>query len=435
MNPIPYSCQTIAEADIAAVVAVLRSPFLTQGPEVPAFEAEFAAAHGVAHAVAVSNATAALHLGCLALGVGPESRVWTTPNSFLASANAARYCGATVDFVDIDPLTRNLSPAALRNKLAAAERDGTLPQVLIPVDFAGLPCDLREMRQLADRYGFRILQDASHATGASYLGEPVGSAWADASVFSFHAVKVLTTAEGGMLTTPHAELAARVRRLRSHGMTRERAELQHEPEGPWVYEQQQLGWNMRMTELQAALGRSQLRRLGELQQQRESLAARYDVLLEALPLKLPVRLPDRRSSWHLYAVGIDRERTPVPRAQVFDALRAAGIGVNVHYIPIHTQPYYRALGFRPGDFPHAERWYAGALSLPLFPTLSHAQQDHVVAALAAALCTSVAHTTGASGGSGAPDASGASRASSSLTNPTQAAQPKPAAQPSQEALA
>jgi UDP-4-amino-4,6-dideoxy-N-acetyl-beta-L-altrosamine transaminase len=378
---IPYSCQQIDDSDIAAVTAVLRSDFLTQGAEGPAFEAEFAALHDVAHAVAVSNATAALHLGCLALDIGPGSRVWTSPNSFLASANAARYCGATVDFVDIDPATRNLSLTALALKLEQAAATDTLPQLLIPVDFAGLPCDLREMRALADRYHFRILQDASHATGARYLGRPVGSQWADATVFSFHAVKVVTTAEGGMLTTQDPALAERVRLLRSHGMTREASALQTVPEGPWVYEQHELGFNYRMTELQAALGRSQLRRIAPMQARRQALADRYDRLLHELPLRLPARLPHRQSAWHLYAVQLDALRTDVSRAEVFAALRAAGIGANVHYIPIHTQPYYRQLGFQPGDFPAAEAYYAGAVSLPLFPALTDEQQDHVVATL------------------------------------------------------
>lgn len=385
MAIIPYSRQQVDEDDVAAVTAVLRSDFLTQGPQQPLFEAEFATQHGVAHAVAVSNATVALHLACLALGVGPGSRVWTTPNSFLASANCALYCGAQVDFVDIDAQTRNLSASALAHKLEQAEREGTLPQVVIPVDFAGLPADLREMRALADRYGFRILEDASHATGARYLGRPVGSAWADASVFSFHAVKIVTTAEGGMVTTQDSALAERVRLLRSHGMVRETAQMEQVPEGPWVYEQQALGYNARMTELQAALGRSQLRRLPQMHASREALAERYDGLLAALPLRRPARRADRVSSWHLYAVEVDAARCAVPRARVFQALRDAQIGVNVHYIPIHTQPHYRRLGFRPGQFPVAEAYYAQALSLPLFPMLSDGEQDHVVATLAQAL--------------------------------------------------
>ncbi len=382
---IPYSRQSINQADIDAVVAVLRSDFLTQGSQIPRFEAAFAALHGVAHAVAVSNATVALHLACLALGVKPGSRVWTSPNSFLASANCALYCGATVDFVDIDSETRNLSVSALRSKLVQAERDGRLPHVLIPVDFAGLPCDGAELRELAGRYGFAILEDASHATGASYRGAPVGSAWADATVFSFHAVKVITTGEGGLVATQSAELADRLRLLRSHGMTRDPGLMQAVPEGDWVYEQVALGYNARMTELQAALGLSQLDRLTEQHAKRVRLANRYDRLLAELPLRLPARLPDRLSAWHLYAVELQGGAGQPTRADVFMALRQAGIGVNVHYIPIHTQPYYRQLGFKPGDFPAAEAYYARAISLPLFPDLSNAEQDRVVAVLAAAL--------------------------------------------------
>jgi UDP-4-amino-4,6-dideoxy-N-acetyl-beta-L-altrosamine transaminase len=382
---IPYSCQNIDDDDIAAVTAVLRSDYLTQGPATPALEAAFAARHQAGEAVAVANATAGLHLACLALGVGPGSRVWTSPNSFLASANCARYCGAGVDFVDIDPATRNLSVAALRDKLAHAEANGTLPQLLIPVDFAGLPCDLRELRGLADRYGFAILEDASHATGASYLSQPVGSAWADATVFSFHAVKIVTTAEGGMVTTRDPDLARRLRLLRSHGMTRDTAEMEGPVEGAWYYEQVALGFNYRLTDLQAALGLSQLRRLDAMHRRRVALADRYDALLADLPLRLPARQADRLSSWHLYAVEIDAQRTAVERPAVFAALREAQIGVNVHYIPIHTQPYYRRLGFRRGDFPAAEAYYGRALSLPLFPALTEAQQARVADTLRSAL--------------------------------------------------
>jgi UDP-4-amino-4,6-dideoxy-N-acetyl-beta-L-altrosamine transaminase len=382
---IPYSCQYIDEDDIAAVNAVLRSEYLTQGPTIMAFEQAFAERHQVAHAVAVTNATAGLHIACLALGVGPGSRVWTSPNSFLASANCALYCGANVDFVDIDPSTRNMSLAALQAKLEQAARRGTLPHVLIPIDFAGLPCELREMRALADRYGFRILEDASHATGASYLGRPVSSQWADLTVFSFHAVKIVTTAEGGLVATQDSDLARRLRLLRSHGMTRDAAEMESPAEGPWVYQQVALGFNYRLTDLQAALGHSQLRRLASMHAARIDRADRYDRLLGALPLKLPARPPHSVSAWHLYAVEVDGERTPATRADVFAALRAAQIGVNVHYIPIHTQPHYRSLGFKHGDFPAAEHYYARAISLPLFPTLTDAQQDRVVGVLAEAL--------------------------------------------------
>ncbi|WP_296869711.1 UDP-4-amino-4,6-dideoxy-N-acetyl-beta-L-altrosamine transaminase [Tibeticola sp.] len=379
---IPYSRQEVTDADVDAVVRVLRSDYLTQGPVVPAFEQAFARLHGVEHAIAVANATAGLHIACLALGVGPQSRVWTSPNSFLASANCAAYCGAAVDFVDIDPATRNMSVSALADKLARAPHP---PDVVIPVDFAGLPADLREIRRLANQYGFRILQDASHAAGARYLDRPVGSQFADLTVFSFHAVKVVTTAEGGMVTTPDAALAHRLRLLRSHGMTRETTELQSPPEGAWVYEQQLLGYNYRLTEVQAALGLSQLARIDDMQARRSALADRYDQSLKELPLRLPVRLADRQSSWHLYAVEILEGPGRPDRARVFQTMREAGIGVNVHYIPIHRQPFWRARGFREGDFPAAERYYRGALSLPLFPAMTQAQQDHVVAVLRHAL--------------------------------------------------
>lgn len=381
MEFIPYSRQNIEEDDIQAVCDVLRSDFLTQGPAVPAFENAFAKRHGVPHAVAVSNATAGLHMACLALGVGPGSRVWTSPNSFLASANCALHCTAEVDFVDIDPRTRNMSVPALALKLEQAERVGRLPSLVIPVDFAGLPCDLREIRQLAHRYGFKVLEDASHATGATYLDHPVGSDFADMTVFSFHAVKIMTTAEGGLVTTQDADLAHRLRLLRSHGMTREQQDMERASEGPWHYEQVLLGFNARMTDLQAALGRSQLVRLDAMRGRREALADRYDELLAGLALMLPARQSDRRSAWHLYVVEIDDTKTSVMRGDVFNHLRNAGIGVNVHYIPIHTQPYYARLGFRRGDFPASERYYSRAISLPLFPAMTEEQQSFVVRTL------------------------------------------------------
>lgn len=385
MHFIPYSRQSISEEDIAAVTKVLRSEFLTTGPAVPAFEEAFAARHQTAHAVAVGNATLGLQLACMALGVGPRSRVWTSPNSFVASANCALYCGARVDFVDIDPATRNLSVAALSDKLHRAEAIGELPDLLIPVDFGGLPADLRDMRHLADRYGFKLLEDASHATGASYLGRPVGAAWADATVFSFHAVKVITTAEGGMVTTPHAALAARLRLLRSHGITRDADAFQVAPEGPWVYEQQALGLNARMCDLQAALGLSQLARLDTMQADRARLAARYARLLRGLPLQLPVEPGDRCSAWHLYPVELRCGPAGPTRAQVMALLREARIGANVHYMPIPAQPYFRDLGFRPEDYPHAMHYHAHTVSLPLYPQLSDADQDRVVDVLAQAL--------------------------------------------------
>lgn len=381
MTSIPYSRQDITAEDEAAVIAALRSDFVTQGPRIDAFERRFATLHEVAHATAVANATAGLHIACLALGAGPGTLVWTSPNSFLASANCALYCGADIDFVDIDPATRNMSVAALELKLARAKSAGRMPDIVVPVDFSGLPCDLREIRALGDRHGFRVLQDASHATGAQYLGRPAGSQFAHASVFSFHAVKIVTTAEGGIVTTQDPALDRRLRLLRSHGMTRDAAAMESAAEGDWYYEQVDLGFNYRMTDVLAALGTSQLDRLAQMHARRAALADRYDELLQALPVVLPARPADRRSAWHLYVVEVAAEK----RAAVFSSLRAQGIGVNVHYIPIHLQPYYARRGFRRGDFPAAERYYAGALSLPLFPALTHAEQDRVVRSLDDAL--------------------------------------------------
>lgn len=383
MPLIPYSCQDIDAADVAAVERVLRSAFLTQGDEVPTFERAFAERHLVRHAVAVSNATAGLHIACLALGVGPGQLVWTSPNSFVASANCAVYCGADIDFVDIDATTRNLSVQALEDKLALAERQGRLPDVVIPVHFAGLPCDLKGIRGLADRYGFKILEDASHATGAMYAGAPIGSAYGEAAVFSFHPVKIITTGEGGIVTTNDDALAARLRLLRSHGITRDRDQMQHAPEGPWYYEQQLLGFNYRLTDMQAALGRSQLGRMDDMRARRAALADAYQELLAPLPLRLPARPHYAESSWHLYVVELDPCVTSISRAEVFSALRTAGIGVNVHYMPIHLQPFYRARGFEAGQFPVAERYYSRAISIPLFPRLTEKQQRDVVDALAA----------------------------------------------------
>jgi len=377
---IPYSRQDISEADIAAVTDLLRSDFLTQGPTGPAFEDAFATRHQVAHAISVSNATAGLHIGCLALGVGPGDLVWTCPNSFVSSANCALFCGAIVDFVDTDPITRNMSLDGLAAKLELADKAGALPKVVVPVDFAGLPCDLAEMRVLADRYGFAILEDASHATGASYQGKPIGAAYADITVFSFHAVKIVTTAEGGMVVTQNDALAEKLRLLRSHGVTRDETLMQRASEGGWYYEMVDLGWNYRLTDMQSALGLSQLQRMDEWRGQREAHADRYDTLLADGPFKRPARFNDRVSAWHLYAV----ELTPdarASRAHVFAGLRAANIGVNVHYIPIHTQPYYERLGFARGDFPNAVAYYDHALSIPLFPAMTEGQQGRVVETL------------------------------------------------------
>lgn len=379
---IPYGRQDLDEADLAAVLDTLRSEWLTQGPAIPRFEAKMASRLGVPHATAVCNATAALHLACLALGLGPGDRLWTSPNTFVASANCARYCGAEVDFVDIDPRTYNMCPRALEEKLDRASRQGELPKILVPVHFAGQPCDMAEIRELADRYEVRIIEDASHAVGATYRGVPVGACqFGDVTVFSFHPVKIITTGEGGMAVTRDPVLHNRIQRLRSHGITRNPEEMLDASDGPWFYQQIELGFNHRLTDIQAALGISQLRRLDTFLERRREIARRYDEALSNLPLILPFQAPERESALHLYPVLVDPERSPLTRAVLFDRLRAADIGVNVHYIPVHTQPYYRGLGFRVGDFPEAERYYARAISLPIYPALSDVEQGQVINAL------------------------------------------------------
>lgn len=379
---IPYGRQQVTEGDIAAVVEVLRSDWLTQGPVVPYFEAAVARACGAAHGVAVNSATSALHVACLALGLGPGDRLWTSPITFLASANCALYCGAQVDFVDVDRRTGNLSVEALARKLEAAAAANALPKVLVPVHLAGQSCDTAAIGALAQRHGVRVIEDASHAIGGTLRGEPIGNCrHSDITVFSFHPVKIITTGEGGMAVTQDAKLAERMALLRSHGMTRDQALMERPPEGPWSYDQIALGFNYRMTDLQAALGRSQLGRLHDCIDRREALANRYDQLLAGLDLETPSREPFGRSAWHLYIVQVEAVR----RRAVFDAMRAADIGVNVHYIPVHTQPHYRRLGFEPGQFPEAETFYAGAISLPMYASLTATDQDFVVTTLREAL--------------------------------------------------
>ena len=383
---IPYGRQSITEQDIAAVTAVLQSDFLTQGPAVPAFEAAVRDQVGAKHAVAVNSATSALHIACLALGVGPGDRVWTSAVTFVASANCALYCGATVDFVDIDPATYNMSTARLRDKLVQARIDGTLPKVVIPVHLAGQSCDMAAISALAEEYGFAVIEDASHAIGADHEGRPVGDCrYSTATVFSFHPVKIITTAEGGLVTTNDPALAQRLELLRSHGITRDPALMRSEPEGPWYYEQIDLGFNYRMTDLQAALGVSQMARLDAFVAERRRLAARYDTLLADLPLTLPWQDPATASAWHLYVIRIDAARVSWSHREVFDRLRARGIGVNLHYMPVYLQPHYRDLGFAPGHCPEAEAYYASAISIPLYADLTDAGQDSVVAALREAL--------------------------------------------------
>jgi len=382
---IPYGRQDISQADIDAVVDVLTSDFLTQGPAVPRFEAALAQRTGAAHAVCANSATSALHIAVAALGLGPGDLLWTSPITFVASANCGRYCGADVDFVDVDPATFNMCPDALAQKLELAEATGRLPKVLIPVHMGGQSPDMKRIHALCQKHGIRIVEDASHAIGARYAGQPVGScAFSDVAVFSFHPVKIITTAEGGAATTNDPDVAERMARLRTHGITRDEDRMVWASEGPWYYQQLELGWNYRMTELQAALGISQLDRLEDFVDRRNALAARYDQLLSGLPVRLPGRLPDARSSFHLYVVQLEIADEQVHR-RVFEMMRAQEIGVNLHYIPVHLQPYYRDLGFAPGDFPAAEDYYRRAISLPLHVNLSEEDQDKVVQALKTAL--------------------------------------------------
>jgi UDP-4-amino-4,6-dideoxy-N-acetyl-beta-L-altrosamine transaminase len=383
---IPYGRQSISENDIEAVVEVLRSNFLTQGPTVPAFEHAVATYCGAAHAIAVNSATSALHIACCALGVGSGDLVWTSPITFVASANCALFCGADVDFVDIDPASFNMSVAALAAKLEKAEGDGRLPKVVIPVHMAGQSCDMATIHALAQRYGFRIIEDASHAIGARYKGEPVGSCrFSDISVFSFHPVKIITTGEGGIATTNDAHLAARMQVLRTHGVTRDPARMEREADGPWYYEQIDLGFNYRMTELQGALGLSQMQRLDAFVAQRRALAARYDESLARLPIIPPWQDPDTQSSYHLYVIRIDRRTDGNRHRPIYEFLQDRGIGVNLHYMPVYLQPYYRRLGFRAGLCPQAELYYSEAISIPLYQDLEEAQQDYIVACLAEAV--------------------------------------------------
>lgn len=376
---IPYGRQDISEADIQAVVDVLRSDFLTQGPAVPAFEKAVAGYCGTQYAVAVNSATSALHIACLALGVGSGDVVWTSPITFVASANCALYCSAKVDFVDIDPQTYNLSVERLAEKLVQAKEEGRLPKVVIPVHLCGQPCDMAGIHALSQQYGFKIIEDASHATGGRYKGNPIGNCrYSDISVFSFHPVKIITTAEGGMALTNEAHLAKRIQLLRSHGITRDAADMAHSPDGPWYYQQIDLGFNYRMTDLQAALGLSQMKRLDAFVAKRHIIARRYNELLAGLPITTPWQHPDGYSGLHLYVIRLNLNEIRKTHREVFEALRAASIGVNLHYIPVYRQPYYRGLGFKRGYCPEAERYYTEAISLPMYPGLTEEQQDQVV---------------------------------------------------------
>ncbi len=374
-----YGKQDVNNEDIRAVEEVLRSDFLTQGPAIERFEKRVAEYCGAKYAVAVTNATSALHIGCKALGLTDGGLLWTSPITFVASANCGRYCGADVDFVDIDDRTYNMSVDALEAKLKSTER---IPNVVVPVHLAGQSCDMERIHELSKRYGFSVMEDASHAVGADYKGGKVGSCrYSDLTVFSFHPVKIITTGEGGMLLTNNAELYEKLKLYRSHGITRDPALMTHEPDGQWYYQQIDLGFNYRMTDIQAALGCSQMDRLDEFVSRRRYLAARYDELLKDLPLKTPYQSEDTNSSWHIYVVRLDRSAVKKSKVQIFDEMRARDVALNLHYIPVHTQPYYERLGHRPEECPAAMEYYAEAFTLPLYYRLTDEQQDYVVESL------------------------------------------------------
>ncbi len=376
---IPYGRQDINQADIDAVIDVLQSDFLTQGPKIPQFEAAVSEKVNADLAVATNSATSALHLACLALGLGKGDCLWTSPITFVASANCGLYCGAQVDFVDIDLQTYNLCPEALEQKLINAKEQGKLPKIVIPVHFAGQSCDMARIHQLSEEYGFNIIEDASHAIGGQYLNQPVGSCkYSDITVFSFHPVKIITTAEGGLATTNQPALAEKMQLLRSHGITRDPELMTKQVDGDWYYQQVELGFNYRMTELQAALGVSQMQRLDEFVEKRHALQQRYHELLKDLPIKLPYQSSECYSALHLYPIQLEIEKLDKTHEQVFDELRKNGLGVNLHYIPVHTQPYYQAMGFKQGDYPNAEHYYSRAISIPLYQGLTFDKQDDVI---------------------------------------------------------
>ena len=376
---IPYGKQDIDQADIDSVINVLQSDFLTQGSQTPLFEKTVSDYCGAEYGVAVNSATSALHIACMALNLGEGDYLWTSPNTFVASANCGLYCGAQVDFVDINPLTYNLSTEELERKLIQAKQDNKLPKIVIPVHFAGQSCDMRKIHSLSQEYGFKIIEDASHAIGGKYLDQPIGGCqYSDITVFSFHPVKIITTAEGGLATTNNKKLSECMQLFRSHGVTRDPGLMTKEAEGSWYYQQVELGFNYRMTELQAALGVSQMRRLDEFIVKRHKLQERYDLLLEDLPIIKPYQDKDSYSALHLYPIKIQANKVKNTKKEIFEALRKNGISVSVHYIPVHTQPYYENIGFKKGCYPNAEAYYDSAISIPLFSQMSVIQQDMVV---------------------------------------------------------
>ncbi|WP_443629982.1 UDP-4-amino-4,6-dideoxy-N-acetyl-beta-L-altrosamine transaminase [Candidatus Njordibacter sp. Uisw_056] len=383
---IPYGKQDISQQDIEAVIEVLQSDFLTQGPNVPAFENALTSNVGAKHALAMNSATSALHAACLALGLGKGDRLWTTPVTFVASANAGLYCGAKIDFVDIDPETYNMCPKQLEKKLIEAQLKGTLPKVLVPVHLCGQSCDMRAIQHLCMEYDVKIIEDASHAIGGSYLGGPIGNcAYSDITVFSFHPVKIVTTGEGGAALTNDDQLAEKMALYRGHGITRDQNMMTEPSHGSWYYQQIELGYNYRMTDIQAALGISQMHRLSEFVSKRHQIALRYNVLLEGLPVEVPFQLDDTYSGLHLYVIRLKLDDIQRSHKHIFEGLREKGIGVNVHYIPVHLQPHYSAMGFQLGDFPESEKYYSEAISLPMYPNLSEDDQDRVIEVLTSLL--------------------------------------------------
>lgn len=383
---IPYGKQDISQNDIDAVVKVLKSDFLTQGPQVPVFEKTVAQFTGARYGCAANSATSALHIACMALELGKGDWLWSTPVTFVASSNCGLYCGANIDFVDIDPQTYNLCPKKLEQKLIQAEQKGILPKVLVAVHLCGQPCDMKKIHKLSKQYGFKIIEDASHAIGASYQDSKIGSCkYSDITVFSFHPVKIITTAEGGMAVTNDSNLINKMHLLRTHGITRDKSLMASEAHGDWYYEQIELGYNYRMTELEAALGLSQMQRIEKFVMYRHRLASRYDLELRELPVTLPFQLENTYSAWHLYVIRLKLDMINKSHKEVFHNLRERGIGVNLHYIPVHTQPYYKAIGFDWGDFPEAEKYYQEAISIPLFHGMTIEQQDKVIASLAEVL--------------------------------------------------
>lgn len=379
---IPYGKQNVNQTDIDAVIRVLQSDFLTQGPQIPLFEKTVAAYCGARFGVAVNSATSALHIACLALGLGEGDYLWTSPNTFVASANCGVYCGAQVDFVDIDPQSYNLCTKELEKKLIKAKEVDKLPKVVVPVHFAGQSCDMKRIHQLAQEYGFKIVEDASHAIGSQYMNRPVGGChYSDITVFSFHPVKIVTTAEGGLATTNSSDLAEKMSLLKSHGILRDSSRMAKNSGAAWYYQQVELGYNYRMTELQAALGVSQMKRLDEFVAKRHALQQRYDDLLVGLPIIKPYQSPDSYSALHLYPIQLELKKLGKTRNQIFNEFRENGIGVNVHYIPVHTQPYYENLGFKYGDFPNAEDYYSRVISIPLYQDLNIDKQNKIIAVI------------------------------------------------------